>query len=495
MKLYVVGVCFFLLPILCKAQREVGYEVYVNNASSTQLTICDSAMGVVWDEDSKLTKQYRYGSFSIPANTVNDTYGFWYAILADGAHEASKSDTFGLGLYKICAEDSNGDGPYFYLDCRDGNLGDGGNMDISTRVSSSGNNWEWKRWVECNSSSDTWHSLNDGDTLQIWSIWHGCSEAAWADSIPDTGWFEPYLPEDFSVSLNASDWPVLSWDHHDPADDYWTGYRIDRNIDSSLPPGNFSQITTPSKTSTTYLDEDQNLELADGDDIISYRIRTSNTSANSEWADTISFDMDAPSTPSNFDGTWHNGHPKITWNANSEFDLAYYQVLKSEGSGYSNFATTTNTFFVDTSEDQYSFPNTRKYVWYKVKAVDVVANESAASAYERFAVNQEISKKLPGRYEEELPSEFEVGKNYPNPFNPSTRIEYQLPKASSVMIEIIDSEGRVVKAIQEDNQSAGYYAIVWDATSDNGSQVHSGIYFCRIRTSSGSKTTKMLYLK
>lgn len=89
-----------------------------------------------------------------------------------------------------------------------------------------------------------------------------------------------------------------------------------------------------------------------------------------------------------------------------------------------------------------------------------------------------------------LPSDFVAHQNYPNPFNAQTTIEYGLPRASEVTIEIFDLLGRRLETFRKERQEAGYYQFTWDA----GGQP-SGIYFYRVATSGWEQVKKMLLLK
>ncbi len=92
--------------------------------------------------------------------------------------------------------------------------------------------------------------------------------------------------------------------------------------------------------------------------------------------------------------------------------------------------------------------------------------------------------------ERALPLEFDLMQNFPNPFNPSTTIEYVLPKKSHVKIEIYNQLGELVRILVNSEKSAGYHTISWNAVN-----VSSGVYFCRIITEGYSKTRKMMLLK
>jgi hypothetical protein len=93
-----------------------------------------------------------------------------------------------------------------------------------------------------------------------------------------------------------------------------------------------------------------------------------------------------------------------------------------------------------------------------------------------------------------LPSEFIVLRNYPNPFNPSTIIYYELPKAENIEIKIYDILGREVRTLYNSFHKAGTYTMAWDGRNSWNSPVAAGIYFCRIKTKDNFKAHKMALL-
>jgi len=94
-----------------------------------------------------------------------------------------------------------------------------------------------------------------------------------------------------------------------------------------------------------------------------------------------------------------------------------------------------------------------------------------------------------------LPLEYSLGKNYPNPFNPITKFSYSLPEDGRVTITVFDIQGRLVKVLIDRDQSVGYRSIAWDATNHLGRKVTTGIYFYRMQSGNFSQTRKMILLK
>jgi methionine-rich copper-binding protein CopC len=94
------------------------------------------------------------------------------------------------------------------------------------------------------------------------------------------------------------------------------------------------------------------------------------------------------------------------------------------------------------------------------------------------------------------PEAFALANNYPNPFNPATTIKYALPEASQVRLEVFNTVGQVVRTMVDAHQNAGRYVVEWDATSDNGVNLSSGIYFYRLQVEGNYlEVKKMLLLK
>ena len=88
-----------------------------------------------------------------------------------------------------------------------------------------------------------------------------------------------------------------------------------------------------------------------------------------------------------------------------------------------------------------------------------------------------------------------MGDAYPNPFNPSTTLNYYLPSSASVRLIIYDMLGNVVSNLINTNQSSGYKSIQWDATNNQGEPVSAGVYLYKIQAGDFVDTKKMILLK
>ena len=95
-----------------------------------------------------------------------------------------------------------------------------------------------------------------------------------------------------------------------------------------------------------------------------------------------------------------------------------------------------------------------------------------------------------------LPTAFSLADNFPNPFNPATTIQYALPQAADVELTVYNVVGQPVRTLVAEHQSAGRYAVEWDATNDSGHSLSSGMYFYRLQAGGAFlEIKKMLLLK
>jgi len=96
----------------------------------------------------------------------------------------------------------------------------------------------------------------------------------------------------------------------------------------------------------------------------------------------------------------------------------------------------------------------------------------------------------PVSVEEGTPAAFTVGQNVPNPFNPTTTIQFSIPEASHVMVDVFNVAGQKVDTIANEFMSAGSHSATW-----NASGFSAGIYFYTLRSGASTETRKMTLVK
>jgi hypothetical protein len=91
-----------------------------------------------------------------------------------------------------------------------------------------------------------------------------------------------------------------------------------------------------------------------------------------------------------------------------------------------------------------------------------------------------------------IPDDYTLGQNFPNPFNPETKIRYSIPNESFVKVKIYDALGSEVATVVNENKIAGKYEMSFDA---NKYRLSSGIYFYRLQAGNYVETKKMTLIK
>ena len=175
----------------------------------------------------------------------------------------------------------------------------------------------------------------------------------------------------------------------------------------------------------------------------------------------------------NMDGHWYEPHDQILHSIElpaGEFHLGF-MVHEDAVPG-----NTVARFRFSREED----------VWFNGFAMDGEVEDYVVTFVEDTGVEKENSQQ---------PTEYRLYNNYPNPFNPTTSIMYDLPYQANVVMEIYNIMGKKVKTLIEGLQPPGKHTVVWDATDRNGVQVTTGIYLCRLRTPGFQETIRLVLIK
>jgi len=91
---------------------------------------------------------------------------------------------------------------------------------------------------------------------------------------------------------------------------------------------------------------------------------------------------------------------------------------------------------------------------------------------------------------DEIPTDYNLSHNYPNPFNPSTKIKYSVSLRSNVVVKVFDILGNEIETLVNEEKQTGTYEITWYAES-----LPSGIYFYRLQAGNFVETKKMVLMK
>jgi hypothetical protein len=205
----------------------------------------------------------------------------------------------------------------------------------------------------------------------------------------------------------------------------------------------------------------------------------------------------SPSIPQNLHLTFSDpDHPSLAWDLNTEPDISSYKIYRSYDNSSFYLAGVvshpTNTF-ID-YEISYTKPIWEKSVKYYVVAVDNTNLTSVPSnQVETAGIMQDPLPKLNANNFSEVYSEkynFSLFKNYPNPFNPATKIRFSLPEASFVTLKVYDVLGREIKELVNEVKPSGEYEVEF-----NGSNLPSGTYVYKLTAGKYSAVGKMTLMK
>ena len=203
---------------------------------------------------------------------------------------------------------------------------------------------------------------------------------------------------------------------------------------------------------------------------------------------TLTFSQLNPAELASFDGAMQEDRVVLNWSTVSQTNNAGWQITRSvdgetfEAVGeFVQGAGTSDALMNYTFEDK-NLPGVEK-VYYRLEQVDLDGSVSQSNVIEVL-----LGARMP------LPTEFAINV-YPNPFNPSTTISYELPEGAPVSVVIYDVLGQQVRRLISQFNAAGRYSIQWDARDNQGRGVASGVYIAKVDAGTATLSQKMLLLK
>jgi len=189
-----------------------------------------------------------------------------------------------------------------------------------------------------------------------------------------------------------------------------------------------------------------------------------------------------------FDISAYKKDVKLAWSTFSEINNSGFEIQRQSVDKEGKLSDWMKAGFVEgagTTNEQkfYNFADIKPGVGkfnYRLKQIDNNGNFEIYNA--------------PHPVEVGKPVQFDISQNYPNPSNPSSKIDFQLPVESDVNISVYDLTGKLVKTLVNSNMETGYHTVVFDGTN-----IASGIYIYRINVSgegiSYSQTRKLVLIK
>ena len=168
-------------------------------------------------------------------------------------------------------------------------------------------------------------------------------------------------------------------------------------------------------------------------------------------------------------------------NKDNRVIIKYWFELTTDTTGASLILDSTLT---DTTKSVGGLPNPITYYWH-IRAKNEIG-WGIFSVWFKFTTIGTLN--ITGN--SEIPKEFRLYNNYPNPFNPSTKIKFDIPKSSLVKLIVYDILGREIKTLVNEKLNAGRYEVNWD-----GSNYPSGVYIYKLVAEDFVNVKKMVLLK
>jgi hypothetical protein len=129
---------------------------------------------------------------------------------------------------------------------------------------------------------------------------------------------------------------------------------------------------------------------------------------------------------------------------------------------------------------------------------NVSANNASGQSIEMTLQSSQIvimTTAVASRDDARIITDYRLCQNHPNPFNPGTLIQYEIPKAGHVVVKVYNFIGQEVRTLVNEAQSTGAYQVSWDGRDEQGRQAPSGIYFYRFSAGSFVETRKMALVR
>jgi len=311
-------------------------------------------------------------------------------------------------------------------------------------------------------------------------------------TVPKRFYIEPSDP----ASLPGSYLPISSTRIHGAANKWWTlgfdvlRWELDRRSDPTFIP----------HESALHLD-------AQGNSRFDERISSTTSGFHDEVPPSVAtplleaLGLINPRPPSNlrFASTSGGQPPTLLWDASATSNVSYevYRCFTDSGCNWLKIATTSSTTYTDTGET-IDWGRDAREVQYKVRT----AKQNLFSAYTNTAsiyVSGGLGcgkgcyrseARRAGLLHEGTPEITTLHGNYPNPFNPTTEIRFDMPEAEYVTLIVYDALGREVERLVDETLEAGYHSATFDA-----SNLSNGMYLFRLSAGDFVSTGSMVLMK
>ena len=206
--------------------------------------------------------------------------------------------------------------------------------------------------------------------------------------------------------------------------------------------------------------------------------------------DNVVMDATLPVELTSFTANISGSNVELNWQTEVEVNNYGFEIERSVATGKQQSSSLNwqkigfvKSYGNSNSQKKYSFkdiPAGGTTFKYRLKQIDNDGNFKYSNTIEASFI---------------VTGDFKLDQNFPNPFNPSTAILFNLPEEGRVTVRVFDIMGREVIILMNENMTAGKHKVVWEGKDNFGKDVTSGIYFYSLKFNEQSITKKMLLVR
>lgn len=190
---------------------------------------------------------------------------------------------------------------------------------------------------------------------------------------------------------------------------------------------------------------------------------------------------------------------RLSAGSNNYIDMTTAGVTVTAGQDYHLVIAMTNPLDTIKIRTDAVTPVANRSSYYDgTKWINLVASNSGANFQQNIrmrAMVTSVTGLVSVDQQASVPKVFELGQNFPNPFNPTTTIRYSVPVQGRVRLRVFDLVGREVASLVDEVETTGSYVVNWHGSDNFGSPLASGVYFYKLEGSGAQITKKMILLK
>jgi len=281
-------------------------------------------------------------------------------------------------------------------------------------------------------------------------------------------------PSNLTIEVNESWEAVLNWEDNSNNEDGFVIGKVD------VLKGTFAVLDSVDANTTEFIDS----EVMEGG-FYKYRVLAFNNlgAVSDTTNDNISSILIPLKPPTNLQAVVSpEGKIDLSWTNNSSVDVTF--IIERSDEVNNDFKEIHKCKKDSTKHCDKNIKNKIKY-YYRVYAVKDTLATDFSNVIEATGIVTDVKYELIG-----VPTEYKLYANYPNPFNPSTVIKFDIPKEGKYVIKVFNLLGEVVSVLADKEFAAGRYQVTFDA-----SYLSSGIYFYQLQGNEKNLIKKMLLLK